>query len=299
VNAIEVNGLVKSYNGQAVLRDLSFAVPKGSICGFLGTNGAGKTTTLRILMGFARAHAGSARVLGMTSGADAVEINKRIGFVPEIKEAYPFARVFEMAKVTRGFYPNWDHALERRLMEELELPARQWCSRLSKGTSAKLLLLLALCRRPDVMILDEPTDGLDPVAQQQALRLLVGQVTERGMTVFFSTHHLDEVEQVADRIVMLKNGRCALEGPLDSIKERSLRLRFVIDKEPATVPAIVAHFRREGRTLTGFSTDDPRVLANDLATHGLKLVEAEPATLREVFFEQVGVDRARMEEPKQ
>ena len=127
-NAIEVNGLVKSYSGQAVLRDLSFAVPKGSICGFLGTNGAGKTTTLRILMGFARAHAGSAKVLGMTSGIDAVEINKRVGFVPEIKEAYPFARVFEMAKVTRGFYPNWDHELERRLMEEFELPSRQWCS---------------------------------------------------------------------------------------------------------------------------------------------------------------------------
>jgi ABC-2 type transport system ATP-binding protein len=288
--AIDVQGLVKSYNGQGVLRDLTFRVPRGSICGFLGTNGAGKTTTLRILMGFAQAHAGSAALLGLPAGSTP-EINRRVAFVPEFKEAYPFARVFEMIKLTRGFYPAWDHALEKRLMDEFELPSRQWCSKLSKGTSGKLMLLLTLCRNAELLLLDEPTDGLDPVAQEHALRLLVEQVATRQATVFFSTHHLAEVEQVADRVVVLAGGRCKLEGPLDAIKERNLRVRCLIERDNAALPAAVAHWKRDGRVLTGFSTADPAALAVSLEPLGVKVLESEPATLKEVFFEQVGAGK--------
>jgi ABC-2 type transport system ATP-binding protein len=288
--AILAEGIVKSYKGDAVLRDLSFSVPRGSICGFLGVNGAGKTTTLRILMGFARPDAGKAMLLGQAAGSSP-DINLHVGFVPEVKEPYPFASVAEVTKLTRGFYPNWDHALEKRLIDEWALPLKQRCSKLSKGTAAKLSLLLAICRRPDLLILDEPTDGLDPIAQEQALRLIVEQVTARGMTVFFSTHHLNEVEQVADRVVLLSRGRCTLQGPLDEIKESNRRVRCVVERETAALPTALSHWRRDGRVLTGFSTEDPEVLATALSHAGLKLLEAEPATLKEVFFDQVGAAR--------
>jgi ABC-2 type transport system ATP-binding protein len=238
-------------------------------------------------MGFAHAHAGIARLLNVPAGSTP-EINRRVAFIPEIKEGYSFARVFEMLKLTRAFYPQWDSGLERRLMDEFDIPPKQWCSKLSKGTSAKLSLLLALCRNPELLILDEPTDGLDPVAQEHGLRLLVEQVAARQVTIFFSTHHLAEVEQIADSVVVLAQGRCRLQGPLDAIKERNQRVRCLVERESGELPAPFAHWRRDGRVLTGFSTQDPAELAGTLKPMGVKVLESEPATLKEVFFEQVG-----------
>ena len=183
--AIQVHNLTKWYGPSG----LSFSVPRGSICGFLGPNGSGKTTTLRILMGLAHAASGSAHVLGVPAGTSN-EIFRQVAFVPEVKDLYQFARAEEMIRLTRGFYPNWDHSLERRLIDEFEIPLRMKCPKLSKGTKAKLYLLLALCRRPELLVLDEPTEGLDPIAIEQTLRLLVEQVAERGATVFFSSHQL-------------------------------------------------------------------------------------------------------------
>src|SRR5690606_30117418 len=136
---------------------LTFTVPRGSICGFLGPNGAGKTTTIRILMGFARSEEGSARLLGTAAGRNTHEIFRRVAFVPEVKELYPFARAGEMIRQTRGFYPQWDLLLEQRLVAELEIPLQMRCTKLSKGMRAKLWLLLALCRRAELLVLDEPT----------------------------------------------------------------------------------------------------------------------------------------------
>jgi ABC-2 type transport system ATP-binding protein len=281
--AIEVNGLEKSY----ALHGLTFSVPRGSICGFLGANGAGKTTTLRILMGFARAQGGEADVLGVTAGSTP-DIFRKVAFVPEVKEAYPFARIGEMIKLTRGFYPDWDAALEARLLREFDLQPGKWCAKLSKGTRAKSLLLLALCRRAELLVLDEPTEGLDPIATEQTMRLLVEQVAERGVTVFFSTHQLSEVEQIADRVVMIHQGRCVLQGALDEIQQTHQRVRCVVESDTLKLPLAYAHWRREGRFLTGYSNEDPAELASKLEPCGVKLLEAQPATLKEVFFAQVG-----------
>ncbi len=163
--AIHVHALTKSYGP----RGLTFSVPRGAICGFLGPNGAGKTTTLRILMGLARARSGTAGVLGVPAGTSH-EIFRRVAFVPEVKDLYPFARAGEMVRLTRGFYPDWDHELERRLVDEFEIPLRMKCRKLSKGVRTKLALLLAVCRRAELLVLDEPTDGLDPIGIEQTLR---------------------------------------------------------------------------------------------------------------------------------
>lgn len=284
--ALEVNGLIKTYNGHRVLDELTFSVPPGSICGFLGANGAGKTTTLRILMGFARADAGRTKVLETPVGSTH-EIFRKVAFVAEVKDAYAFARVGEMVRLTRSFYPQWDEVLEARLLRDFELPPNQWCTKLSKGTRAKLLLLLALCRRPELLVLDEPTEGLDPIATEYIMRLLIEQVTHQGATVFFSTHQLSEVEQIADRVVMIRRGTCVLEGALDDIRQRHQRVRCVLPDE-ARLPLGLNHWKREGRFVTGFSSEDPADLAEQFDACGIKLLEAQPATLKELFLEEVG-----------
>jgi ABC-2 type transport system ATP-binding protein len=281
--AIDVRGLVKSYGPC----DLTFSVPRGAISGFLGPNGSGKTTTLRILMGLAHAGGGSATVLGVPAGTTH-EIFRRVAFVPEIKELYPFARASEMIRLTRGFYPDWDGALERRLVDEFEIPLRTWCVKLSKGVRAKLALLLAVCRRAELLVLDEPTEGLDPIGIEQALRLLVEQVGEHGATVFFSSHHLPEVERIADHLVMIKGGRCVLQGGIDEIKQEHRRVRCVVETDVGTLPPALQRWHRDGRFLTGFSSLDAETLSVQLAGSGVSVLESEPATLHEIFLDRMG-----------
>jgi len=281
--ALKVDNLVKTYDHRALDR-MSFRVPRGSICGFLGPNGAGKTTTLRIVMGFAFAEAGSVDVLG--GGAMSPQLLQRIGFVPEVKELYPFARAGEMIRLTRGFYPRWDYQLEAELLRDFDIPLRSWCTKLSKGTKTRLALLLAVCRNADLLILDEPSEGLDPVASDRLMRLLVQQVADRQVTVLFSTHQLSEVEQIADYMVMVNHGRAVLEGSLDEIRQRHQRVRIVIDNDRVEVPAAFSGWRRDGRFLTGLSHEAPAVLAERFAAAGVTVLDAEPATLKEVFLAQ-------------
>jgi ABC-2 type transport system ATP-binding protein len=237
-------------------------------------------------MGLAHANGGSARVLGVESGTTH-EIFNRVAFVPETKDLFPFARAGEMIRLTRGFYPNWNHALESRLLDEFEIPQRMMCSKLSKGLRAKLYLLLAVCRRPDLLVLDEPTDGLDPFGIEQTLRLLVEQVGERGMTVFFSSHQLPEVERIADHLVMIKRGRAVVVPGIDEIREACRRVRCVVRDTDAALPSLLAGWRRDGRFVTGFSSDDAETLASKLGASGVEVLESEPATLKEVFFERM------------
>lgn len=280
--ALDVRNLTKSYGPHG----LTFSVPHGAICGFLGPNGAGKTTTLRILMGLAHAGSGSADVLGVPAGTTH-EIFRRVAFVPEVKDLYPFARAGEMIRLTRGFYPDWDPELERRLIDEFEIPIRMRCRKLSKGMRAKLALLLAACRRAELLVLDEATDGLDPLGIEQVLRLLVEQAGDDGATVFFSSHQLSEVERIADHLVMIKRGLCVVEGGIDEIRQRCRRVRCVVKAPDAVLPPPMTNWRREGRFLTGFSSHDRETLNSQLAGSGIEVLESEPATLKEIFFERM------------
>ena len=253
--AIEVSALNKSYVQQIALNNLDLRVPAGSIFGFLGRNGAGKTTTIKILMGMLRANSGAARIFGLdiTDPRQNIEARGRIGFVTEDKNLFPYMTVEQMLRFTRAFFPKWRDDLERRYLKMFELPPNRKISDLSKGMRSKLMLLIAVCHSAELLILDEPTDGLDPAATEEVLRELVAIAASQQTTIFFSSHQLTEVEQIADSICIVDKGRAIVTGVLDDLKARYQRLQVVLENESA-VPGRwvegVAHVRREGRTLS-------------------------------------------------
>ena len=286
---IETNNLKKIYGGKAAVDGIDLAVERGSIHGFLGRNGSGKTTTIKMLLGLTHPTSGEARVFGLNpeDRKEGVSIRRRIGFVSEDKGLYDQVKVEQMISFTRSFFPNWDLEMERRLIELFELPLRQSVKKLSKGTRTKLALLLALPRRADLLVLDEPTEGLDPAITEDTLQILVGMAAG-GTTIFFSSHSLTEVEQIADHVSILERGRIVVEGALDELKEKYRRIHMVFEEEApekALVAAGAAQFRRDARSLTVFADRDVETIVDRAYLHNAVSVDVAPVTLKEIFLE--------------
>jgi ABC-2 type transport system ATP-binding protein len=267
-------------------------VPAGSICGFLGRNGAGKTTTMKLLMGLLLADAGEARVLGRTVGrnhAD-VEIRRRIGFVTEDKELYPYMTVAQIVRFTRSFFPRWRGDLERRYLDAFELPADRKIPQLSKGMRSKLMLLLAISRGADLLLLDEPLEGLDPAASEEVLSTLTGLAATEGTSIFFSTHQIADVEQIADYVCIIDRGRVVVAGEIDDLKTQYQRLHVVFDGSvPPDMSWVdgVHQVRREGRTLSILASRNVDAVIGQARSLPGASVERFPVTLKEIFLEHV------------
>ena len=288
--AIETTDLRKDYGAVEALRGLNLQVPSGSIFGFLGRNGAGKTTTIKILLGLARASSGSARVLG-ANPADAdssVAARRRIGFVSEDKELYDYLTVDEVIRFTASFYPQWRRDLEERYRRRFDLPATRPVKALSRGTRTKLALLLALARGADLLVLDEPTAGLDPAVTEEVLQALVSHVSDQRMTVFFSSHQLADVEQIADRVAIIHRGAVAVSGELDDLRARFCRIQIVFDRE---APAdgfngdAIVRARRDGRVVTVVSSAGDEQVRREAQARGATSVATTPVSLKDIFLE--------------
>jgi ABC-2 type transport system ATP-binding protein len=274
------------------IEGLDLSVPRGSVCAFLGRNGAGKTTTIKILLGMDRADAGSGCILGYPIGSacGSLEIRRRTGFVSETKDLYPFMTVAQILRYTRPFFPNWRMDLEQRYLRLFGLPLNRAIPDLSKGMQTQLMLLLALARAPELLILDEPTEGLDPIMVDSVLQSLV-EAAGSGTSVFFSTHQLAEVERIADRILILHNGRVVVEGELDEIRRRYKRIEFTVDRGPADMPAAFGdeiRVHHEGRLITIYTDSDPADIIDTAKSAGLGTYEVHPASLKELFLEYAG-----------
>lgn len=231
---IETTGLRKLFKGQPAVDGLDLRVPVGSVFGFLGRNGAGKTTTIRLLLGFLKSTGGEARLFGEAVGTDGgAAIRRRIGYVSENKHLYPHMTVAQIIRFTRPFFPTWRDDLERRYLEIFELPPNRKISALSKGMRSSLMLLLGISHGAELLILDEPTEGLYPAVTEVVLRELVSLAASEETTIFFSSHQLAEVEQIADRVAIIDRGRTVVEGALDDLKVQYQRLRVVFQQEPA------------------------------------------------------------------
>jgi ABC-2 type transport system ATP-binding protein len=288
---IEVSELRKSYNGTPALNGLDLAVRSGSVFGFLGRNGAGKTTTIKTLMGLVRADSGEARVFGLKPGrANSIAIHRRTGFVTEDKDLYPYMTVEQMIQFTKSFYPKWRGDLEKRYLGIFDLPAGRKIDRLSKGMRSKLMLLLAIARGGDLLVLDEPSDGLDPAAVEDVLRELMGLAAAEGTTIFFSSHQLHEVEQIADHICIVDGGRVIVSGALDDLKCQYQRVQVVLERElsaPVRWVEGAEHVKQEGRTVSILATRNIEALLAQAQSLPGATVERFPVSLKEIFLEHV------------
>ena len=288
--AIETTDLRKTYDGVEALRGLSFQVPAGSIYGFLGRNGAGKTTTLKVLLGMVHATSGSARVFGLdvAPAASSVDIRRRSAFVSEDKDLYPYMTVEEAVRFTSAFYPQWRRDLEQHYLRRFELPPHRRIKTLSRGMRTKLALLLALCRGAQLLILDEPTSGLDPAVTEEVLQALVSHVGSEEMTVFFSSHQIAQVDQIADHVAIIDRGRAVVTGALDDLRETFRRVQLVFDgdaPEPAFRVPGIERVQRRGRVLTVLSSTGVEPLLEEARALRPVSVDVSPVTLKEIFLE--------------
>jgi ABC-2 type transport system ATP-binding protein len=287
---IETSQLCKSFKDKPALRGLDLRVPAGSTFGFLGRNGADKTTTIKTLMGLLRSDSGGAHVFGIpVADADrAVEIRRRIGFVTEDKELYPYMTVEQIIRFTRPFFPKWRDDLERRYLDMFQLPPKCKIPALSKRMRSKLMLLLAISRGAELLILDEPTDGLDPAATEDLLRELVAIAASSETTIFFSSHQLSEVERIADQIGIIDQGRMIVTGSLDDMKLRYQRLQVVFANSvelPARWADGVESVRQEGRVVSMLASHNVDAIVEQARSIPGTAVERFPVTLKEIFLE--------------
>jgi len=291
---IETHRLSKQYRQTFAVRDLELAVPEGSISAFLGPNGSGKTTTIRMLLGLARPSAGDGRVLGETISDEvaSVKIRQRTGYVGEDKRLYGYMTVAQILSFVRSVYPGWNHDREHALLKRFDLPLDRKCKKLSKGMRTKLALVLALCRGADLLIFDEPSEGLDPEAAEQLLEAVV-QAAADGVTVFFSTHQIAEVERVADRVFIMNRGRLVFESALEEIRENYRRIHFAF---PGRAPVQemnvdgILSLRAEDHTLSLVIKGNVESIKQRGQALGAISIDVQPIGLREVFLESLAED---------
>ena len=228
------------------IEGLSLTVPQGAIYGFLGPNGAGKTTTIRLLLGLERPAAGRIHVLGHPTPREAPQALARIGYVPERPHLHPFLTVSQSIDFHASWHARFDRQWAATLLEQFGLAPDRRLSHLSKGEMGKLLMLQALSQRPDLLVLDEPTDGLDPVVRRDVLAAVVTYVADYGATVFISSHLVHELERLCDWVGVMDTGRLVSELPMAEFKDgaKRLTLRGSVERlgpPPFTVLSAVGH----------------------------------------------------------
>ena len=215
---LQLKDVHKSFGSLKVLSGLDIEVFPGEVFGFLGRNGAGKSTAIRLLMGITQCDSGQINVFGQPLKDNLIGIRRKIGYVAQEQNMYPWMTPRVLSKFVRSFYPAWDEKRYQQLVNDFELPAKRRIGTFSGGMKAKLALTLALATRPELLILDEPTAGMDPVARREFLDLVREQTVKDGTTTFFSTHLIDEIEAIADRIGIVESGRTIYDGALDPLR---------------------------------------------------------------------------------
>jgi ABC-2 type transport system ATP-binding protein len=287
--AILTEGLSKSFGAQVAVSELGLKIQPGAVYGFLGRNGAGKTTTMRMLLGLVRPTKGRARVLGLdpTRETELLRILARVAFVPQRKQLYGWATPAELVRMNKTYFPHWSDEAAAQLAQRLEIPMKMAFKKLSIGNQSKVALLLALAQGAEVLILDEPTAGLDPVMVDEILRTLIEDHVGQGRTIFVSSHHLGEVEQMCDWVGILEEGRLLLESRLEEIRQE---FRLVIaggEGLPTVSSTTVLSATTDGRFSRYVVAREAERFAAELRSQGAAILEISPLGLRELFLHLV------------
>lgn len=296
-NALETRGVRREFRGKAAVDGVDLCVRCGETYGLIGLNGAGKSTLLRMLVGLLRPSAGICLVNGVDAWAEPVRARTGMGFVPDRPAAYAWMRVSEVITFCKRLQPRWNDALVAALLKQSRIDPRARVRNLSKGTGAKLSLLLALGHDPDVLILDEPTDGLDPIAHDDFVELVLNSVCDRPRTVLLSSHSMADVQRITDRVGLMHEGRLLVQCPTDELVATTKRIRAVLNGggAPAAPPGAVWS-RIDGRewmvTVRG-STD---AAVEQIRAAGARNVEIIDVNLDDVFKDMVRGACARKEQ---
>jgi ABC-2 type transport system ATP-binding protein len=294
---INVTNLSRSFGGKRALEDVSFQATAGQIYGLVGANGAGKTTLIKHLLGLLRAATGSVRVFGLDPVRDPVSVLTRVGYLSEERELPEWMRIDELMAFTQAFHPTWDTSYARELIETFGLNPSKKVRELSKGMRAQAGLVAAVAHRPELLILDEPSSGLDAVVRRDILDAIVRTVADDGRTVIFSSHLLEEVERMSDHVTMLHGGRVTLSGAFDDVRhgyQRS-RVRFVepFDHPPVLESALA--MEGSGRTWSVVHSGSLEQFHHSVVALGGEVVESRDATLEEIFLARAGRSRQQVE----
>jgi ABC-2 type transport system ATP-binding protein len=291
---IETAGLSKSYGRMEAVRELTLTVGAHRLTGFLGRNGAGKSTTIKMLLGMVRPSSGEGKVLGkrIDDPADSVDIRRQVAYVSEDKRLYGYLTVEQTIRFTSSFYPDWRKETAGSLLRKFELPPDRKVKSLSKGMRTKLALLLALSRRPSLLILDEPSEGLDPIGVEQLLECLVAQGSE-GTSVFFSSHQIEEVERIADQVCIVDQGRLLVDLSMDEIRRSYRQIDLVFPFEPRELEfdlTGVESVKTKGCQMRVFSSGNTDEIVERARQYRASAIEVAPVGLREVFLGKVRQD---------
>ena len=285
---IEVKNVTKRFDGFAALRDLTMTVPTGAVYGLVGPNGSGKSTIIRHITGIFRQDAGEVLVDGQPVYENPA-VKARIAYIPDDVFYFPQAGVRDMMQYYKGIYPRFDAGRYEKLKEVFQLDERQPIRRMSKGMQKQAAFWLAMCQMADVVVLDEPVDGLDPVMRRQIWGLLMADAAERGLTVLVSSHNLRELEDVCDHVGILDHGRLLLERSLSELQENISKVQLALpDGRPLPEGLKLVHETVTGRLRTLIVRGDPDETLQKLQECEPLFLDAVPLSLEEIFIYELG-----------
>jgi len=286
---VDIRNLTRRFGSKAALDDVTFTVPQGCVFGLIGENGAGKTTLIKHILGLLKAQQGNVRVFGLDPVASPTAVLARIGYLSEQSDLPSWMTIGELMRYTRAFYPTWDQAYSETLIHDFDLESNLAIKRLSKGQRARAGLLLALSYRPDLLLLDEPSSGLDPIVRRDIVGAIIRTIADEGRTVVFSSHMLGEVERVADYVAMMKGGKIILCDRLDSIKDSHYRATFQLHDASATPPYFDKALSWEGVGREWSALCEGSLVNAEIAAGAMdaKIVEHSPATLDDIFVARI------------
>ena len=281
---LELKNITKTFGAFKALDDLTMTVPKGTVYGLVGPNGAGKSTAIRCMVGVYRPDCGSVTMDGELVYENPT-LKARIGYIPDDIFYFPASTLEEMRAFYRGLYPDFDDALFERLYEIFNLPRKSPIRRFSKGMQKQAAFHLAICCRPDVLILDEPVDGLDPVMRRQVMSLILADVAERNTTVLISSHNLRELEDVCDHVGIMDHGKMLLEKSLADMQGATHKLQMVGDA-PETLE--ILHKSTSGRLNTYIVRGGASEITEAVAAVNPVYFDVLPLSLEEIFIYELG-----------
>ena len=287
---VEVKALTRRFGNTIALDEVDFQAVKGKVYGLVGANGAGKTTLIKHLMGLLRTKSGSVQVFGEDPILHPESVLKRIGYLSEERDIPEWMSIDELMRYTQAYHAGWDQTFATELLDTFGLDTAKKIKNLSRGMRAQVALVAAVAHRPDLLILDEPSSGLDAVVRMDILNAIVRTISEEGRTVIFSSHLLEEVERMSDHVTMIHHGRIALDGPLESLSNAHHYINIRFSKNLETKPLLVDALSTtgKGRSWSVIHNGSSQRMHAAVTQLDGEIVESRNATLEEIFIARVG-----------